>query len=97
MKCKLHSDLAPQAFVDSGRFIEGWRPVVGQHWAVIGTIPGACIASHVASEEVVQVLLAFMYGRLTELQDNLLLPLFMVADAYQASLLPDFTYACYAD
>ena len=49
-----------------------------------------------AREEVVQVLLAFMYGRLTELQDDLLLPLFIVADAYQASPLLDYIHACCA-
>ena len=46
------------------------------------------VTIHDASEEVVQVLIAFMYGHLSELQDSLLLPLFIVADAYQASLLP---------
>ena len=35
---------------------------------------------------VVEAMLAFMYGRLKEVPDELLLPLFMAADTHQVSI-----------
>ena len=36
-------------------------------------------------EAVLEALLSFMYGKLTEIPDELLIPLFMAADSHQVS------------
>ena len=42
-----------------------------------------CLKS--TSEEAMQAMLSFMYGRLKEIPDKLLLPLFVLADSQQVS------------